>query len=307
MAGLGIKSPTIQGGNAAFHLPSSSSSASVSDDDDAPLPFPTALPRNDFLAANFHPATYLSELPYRHQTLDDLKSDLKESSAAISSELLELVNSNYTSFLSLGDELRGGDDKVEDVKMAILGFRRQVEEIKDRVRGRKDEVSTLNVELAGIRRDIEEGRRMLELDDRVAALEERLAVASLPSKSPAVEPDEDAWSLVTSNESDEDEDEDDSDLGGIPGTSSAKLSSLAGDYCLIEALADAIGRDLPFVQKMEARMARCRNTLLLDLNTALREARKAGDKGKTRLVKYLSLYGMLDAENEAIKALKGIS
>ena len=300
MAGLGIQSPTRQGANAAFHLPSSSSSATASDDDDAPLPFPTALPRNDFLAADFHPATYLSELPYRHQTLDDLKSDLRERSASISSELLELVNSNYTSFLSLGDELRGGGDKVEDIKMAMLGFRRQVEEIKSRVRTRKDDVTTLNAELAEVRRDIEQGRRMLELDDRVSALEERLVVASLPSRTPAADTDDDAWSLAASDESD---DEDDSDYTGLVGTSPSKLSSLAREYCLIEALAAAIGQDTPFVMKMEARMSQCRNTLLLDLNTALREARKAGEKGKTRLVKYLSLYGMLDAEKEAMKAL----
>ncbi|KAM0283754.1 hypothetical protein ACHAQH_002343 [Verticillium albo-atrum] len=294
MTGLGIQSPT-----AAFHLPSSSSSTS-SDDDDAPLPFPKALPRSDFLAPDFDPAYYLSNLPHRHQTLDDLKSDLRERSAAISAELLELVNSNYTAFLSLGDELRGGDDKVEDVKVAMLGFRRQVEEIKGRVRTRKEEVASLTGELGDVRREIETGRRMLELDDRISALEERLAVASLPGKPPAQ--DDDAWSVASSEDSDA---EDDEVYTGLVGTSPSKLSGLAHEYCIIEALADAVGRDTPFVVKMEARMTRCRNTLLLDLNAALKESRKAGDKGKPRLVKYLGLYGLLDAEAEAIKALKG--
>ncbi|KAH6692517.1 oligomeric golgi complex component, COG2-domain-containing protein [Plectosphaerella plurivora] len=304
MAGPGLKSPTKTPTTAAFHLPSSSSS-SASDDDDAPLPFPSALPRSDFLAPNFQPATYLSELPSRHQTLDDLKSDLRERSAAISAELLELVNSNYTSFLSLGDELRGGDDRVEDIKMAMLGFRRQVEEIKGRVGGRKAEVATLNTELANVRKDIEAGRRMLELDDRISELEERLAVASLPSSAPAKTDggDSDDWGLGSDDSDSESESGD--DYTGFLGTSPAKLSSFSRDYCMVEALANAIGRDTPFVIKAEARMARCRNTLLLDLNTALREARKAGEKGKQRLVRYLSLYAMLDAEAEAIKALKG--
>lgn len=302
MAGPGLKSPTKTPTTAAFHLPSSSSSSTS--DDDAALPFPSALPRSDFLVPGFQPATYLSELPSRHQTLDDLKSDLRERSAAISAELLELVNSNYTSFLSLGDELRGGDDRVEDIKMAMLGFRRQVEEIKGRVSGRKTEVAALNTELAGVRRDIEAGRRMLELDDRISELEERLAVASLPSGAPSKTGDGDDWSLFGSDDSDSDSESGDG-YADFLGSSPAKLSSFAGDYCIIEALANAIGRDKPFVVKMEARMTRCRNTLLLDLNTALREARKAGDKGKQRLVKYLGLYGMLDAEAEALKALKG--
>ncbi|KAM0328819.1 hypothetical protein ACHAQA_005234 [Verticillium albo-atrum] len=293
MTGLGIKSPT-----AAFHLPSSSSS--TSSEDDAPLPFPEALPRTDFLAPDFDPANYLSNLPHRHQTLDDLKSDLRDRSAAISTELLELVNSNYTAFLSLGDELRGGDDKVEDVKVAMLGFRRQVEEIKGRVRTRKEEVGGLTGELGDVRREIEAGRRMLELDDRVSALEERLAVASMPGKTPAQ--DDDAWSVATSEDSDA---EDDEVYTGLVGTSPSKLTALAHEYCIIEALADAVGRDTAFVFKVEARMTRCRNTLLLDLNAALKESRRAGDKGKSRLVKYLGLYGLLDAEADAIKALKG--
>ncbi|EEY20376.1 conserved hypothetical protein [Verticillium alfalfae VaMs.102] len=254
MTGLGIKSPT-----AAFHMASSSSSSNSSEDDDAPLPFPEALPRSDFLATDFDPASYLSNLPHRHQTLDDLKGDLRERSGPISAELLEPVNSNYTAFLSLGDELRGGRlTRLKDVKVVYAG---------------------------------------------VSALEEKLAVASLPGKVPAHDADDDdAWSVASSEDSDA---EDDEVYTGLVGTSPSKLSGLAHDYCIIEALADVTGRDTPFVTKMESRMMRCRNTLLLDLNAALKESRKAGDKGKSRLVQYLGLYGLLDAEAEAVKALKG--
>ncbi|PNH29990.1 hypothetical protein BJF96_g6788 [Verticillium dahliae] len=144
---------------------------------------------------------------------------------------------------------------------------------------------------------------MLELDDRVSALEEKLAVASMPGKAPAHDADDDdAWSVASSEDSDA---EDDEVYTGLVGTSPSKLSALAHDCCIIEALADVAGRNTPFVTKIESRMMRCRNTLLLDLNAALKESRKAGDKGKSRLVKYLGLYGLLDAEAEAIKALKG--
>ncbi|TDZ19461.1 hypothetical protein Cob_v007433 [Colletotrichum orbiculare MAFF 240422] len=297
MADLEVKSPARQ--QAAFHLASSSSS-SVNGGDDyddgAPLPFPAALPRSDFLALDFHPANYLSALPHRHQTLDDLKAELRDRSAAISAELLELVNSNYTAFLSLGNELKGGDERVESVRVAMLGFRRAVEEIKSRVRARGDEVGGLTGELREVRRGIEAGRKMLELDERVSALEERLALASLPGKDAR---EEDDWSADDS-ESDEEEEE------GLVNSSPAKLAGFAQDFCIIEALADAIGRDVQFVVKTEARMTRCRNTILLDLGTAMKEARKAGKKGQQRVVKYLGLYGLLGAQTEAIRALKSI-
>lgn len=292
---------------AAFHLPSSSGSSSmVGDDydDGAPLPFPAALPRSDFLAPDFHPANYLSALPHRHQTLDDLKAELRDRSAAISAELLELVNANYTAFLSLGNELRGGDERVENVRVAMLGFRRAVEEIKARVRTRGEEVQGLSGELREVRRSIEAGRKMLELDDRVASLEERLALASMPGKAAdedeEEEEQEEDWSADYSEESGVEQDD-----SGLVGSSPAKLAGFAQDYCIIEALADAIGRDVQFVVKTEARMTRCRNTILLDLGTAMKEARRAGQKGQPRVVKYLGLYGLLDAQTEAIKALKG--
>ncbi|WYZ38187.1 hypothetical protein EsH8_III_000101 [Colletotrichum jinshuiense] len=296
MANLGIQSPTRQ--TAAFHLPSSSSS-SAGDDDDAPLPFPAALPRSDFLAPDFHPANYLSALPHRHQTLDDLKAELRDRSAAISAELLELVNGNYTAFLSLGNELRGGDERVENVRVAMLGFRRAVEEIKVRVRSRGEEVQGLSDELREVRRGIEAGRKMLELDERVSALEERLALASMPGKCSGQDEEDDDWGTDS-----EDEDEEEDEVGGLVGSSPTKLAGFAQDYCIIEALADAIGREVQFVVKTEARLTRCRNTILLDLGTAIKEARKAGPKGQARVVKYLGLYGLLDAQAEAIRALK---
>ncbi|KAI1185837.1 oligomeric golgi complex component, COG2-domain-containing protein [Nemania serpens] len=278
-------------------LPSSPSLSTTSEpeNDDAPLPFPTALPRSDFLAPTFSAAEYLSSLPHRHQTLEDLRSDLRERSAAIGTELLELVNANYASFLGLGDELKGGEDRVEDVRVALLGFRRAVEEVRSRVRDRSVEVAGLTRELGSVGREIETGRKMLELDDRISALEGRLAVGSTGPDSDESDEDED-------DEDDEDEDE---EGDGLVGSSAAKLTQLADDYVAIDELADDIGRDAPLVRKMEERMVRCRNTLLLDLNAALKEAKKAGAPGRIKLLRLMGIYATLDAQAEAVKALKG--
>lgn len=317
--GLGLQlpkspAPRPTSSYSGFQLPSSSSSVDSDnndDDDDSALPFPTALARKDFLAPDFDAAAYLSSLfpsdadttsAHRHQTLEDLRSDLRDRSAAISTELLELVNSNYTSFLSLGDELKGGEDKVEDVRVALLGFRRAVEDIKEQVRRRRADVSDACAELTEVRAAIERGRRMLELDERVAALEARLAVDSLPKNA--------ADDIFNVDDSDEDDDAEGGFSGPAEeerifvGSSFAKLLSLTTEYRVIEQLVDSIGVEVPFAIKMGDRVAKCRNTLLLDLNTATKEAKNAGARGHSRMLKYLSIYPLLEAEENAIAVLK---
>lgn len=273
-------------------------SSSDEDDGDAPLPFPSALPRSDFLAADFQPAEYLSSLPQRHQTLEDLRSELRERSSAISVELLELVNNNYTAFLSLGDNLRGGDEKIEDVKVALLGFRRAVEEVRSRVSARGKDVDTLNKELGEVRTDIEVGRKMLELDERLSDLEHRLAIGSAKN----VEDD----TPFGGSSDDEGADESENDTGEpLIGSSPCRLAGFVRDLTIIDQLCDSLGRELPFAVKAEERALKCRDMVLIDLGNALREAKGAGTRGQTRLLKYLNLYRSLEAAGDAVMALKG--
>ncbi|VUC34072.1 unnamed protein product [Clonostachys rosea] len=291
--------------SAAFSFPSSTNTSPDGsdgpDDDDAPLPFPAALPRSDFLAPDFQPAAYLSALSHRHQTLEDLRSDLRERSAAISSELLELVNSNYTAFLSLGNDLRGGDDKVEDVKVALLGFRRAVEEVKEKVTQRKEQTAALNGELKGVRADIETGRELLELSDRLSTLEERLALDSLPSAAPK---QNQMWDSDIESSEDEEDEDGNSPAVSLRASSPAKLTISAHQCRYIMDMVETLDQDHPFVIKAEERLNRCRNTLLLDLGNALKEARAAGPKGKGRILRYLGVYRIIDAQNEAVKSLR---
>ncbi|KAL2163020.1 hypothetical protein VTH06DRAFT_6856 [Thermothelomyces fergusii] len=326
MSQLGLPTPASRPTSPHSHSPSRQaykahsdifSPSSDSDDDNSPLPFPAALSREDFLAPDFDPAAYLSALhtggpASRHQTLEDLRAELRDRSAAISAELLELVNANYTAFLGLGDELKGGEEKVEDVRVALLGFRRAVEELQGKVRERRVEVGRLNSELEGVREAIEMGRSMLELDGRVSGLERRLAVESSGKGGRKGEDDgekgedwEGDFDFGESEEGESDvEEEEGGEEPGFVSSSPSKLDALAKEYVLAEQLADSLGRDLPFVKKMEERMARCRNTILLDLSTALREARKAGSKGQERVLRYLGVYRTLDAQIEALKVLK---
>ena len=51
-------------------------------------------------------------------------------------------------------------------------------------------------------------------------------------------------------------------------------------------------------------MMRVRNTILLDLSTALKQTAGMGEEGKARLIKILSIYREFGAESEAVKVLK---
>jgi conserved oligomeric Golgi complex subunit 2 len=272
-----------------------------SSDDEDNLPYPEALPRSDFLSKDFEAPTYLSTLADRHQTLEDLRTDLRERSQALSQELLDLVNTNYEQFLSLGSDLKGGDEKVEDVRVGLLGFKRGVEDVRTKVRERKHEVETLLVEKKGIGKDIALGRKLLELEARLEDLEDRLMVSSLGRGTNGV--DEDAWS-----ESEDDEDDDDGPTadGIIGGTSTRKLRQLVLDYRHVDCLLDSIGREHPFVIAQDSRITRVRNTILLDLNSATKQAAALGEDGKVRLVKMLSLYREFGAGGEAVKLLRDL-
>jgi hypothetical protein len=274
---------------------------SISSDDEDNLPYPEALPRTDFLSPNFDAPTYLSTLSDRHQTLEDLRSDLRERSQALSKELLDLVNTNYEQFLSLGSDLKGGDDKVEDVRVGLLGFKRGVEDVRGKVRERKVEVEGLLSEKMGISKEIALGRKLLEVDARLEELEDRLMVSSLGRSTDGL--GENCWS--------ESEDEEDDDKGpvaenGIGGTSMRKFQRLVAECRQVEYLFTTIGKDHPFIIAQEPRLLRVRNTVLLDLSTVLKQAAAVGEGGKARLIQILSIYRDLGAGSEAIKVLKDL-
>ena len=323
-----------------FHLPSESESGDDNYNGDdgefgpEDLPFPTALSRKDFLAPTFDATAYLSSLfpseeggvsisAQRHQTLEDLRTELRERSSAISTELLELVNSNYTSFLGLGDELKGGDEKVEDVRVALFGFRRSVEDVQTRVRERRVAMGNACRELGAVRSSVNTGRRLLELDERVAQLEDRLAIADRSGgqdngdahQQGPRDPVDEAWDLESDEEEEEDDDEEDDgeDVGdddAFVASGPRKLATLARDLVLANQLADAVGHHIPLVKKADDRLAKCESTLLLDLSAAVKEARSVSSKAsaparaQARLLKLLAIYRILDRQDEIVRVLK---
>jgi hypothetical protein len=261
-----------------------------SDDEDT-LPYPVELARNDFLAPNFDAQTYLSSLRNRHQTLEDLRSDLRQRSQLLNRELLDLVNGNYEEFLSLGGDLKGGEEKVEAVRVGLLGFQREVEGIRKAVQDRARETGELLQEKKGLRKETVLGRALLEVHERLEELEEKLGIKTREGE----EDDED----------DEDDEEDEaSDLESSPYASAAKrLRKQSEQYLLIVCQSSKIGPSHPFLISLQPRVDEVRKTLILDLSASLRQAKSSNDK--SAVLSLSQVFGALDAQSDALKVLKG--
>ncbi|KAL9577924.1 MAG: hypothetical protein Q9212_006054 [Teloschistes hypoglaucus] len=263
-----------------------------SDSGEDSLPYPKPLSRGAFLTPDFDPATYLSTLRNRHQTLEDLRAELRDRSQHISKELLDLVNEDYQDFLSLGSSLQGGDEKVEEVRLGLLGFKRDVEGLKAKVDERRREVQHLVAEKKEIRRQMQLGRTLLEMDQRLQDLERNLMITS-----GGLHPVDQAG--VEDIELGDSGDEGDEGEGGSAAVS--RLRQHAQRYLLIQRMIKHVGPQHPFVVNQELRMERLRNTILLDLGNALRQS-VAGDHEE--VTKILEMYRDLNEPQEVLKILK---
>lgn len=266
-------------------------SPSFGSDDEDTLPYPAELARNDFLAPYFDAQTYLSSLRNRHQTLEDLRSDLRQRSQLLNRELLDLVNGNYEEFLSLGGDLKGGEEKVEGVRVGLLGFQREVEGIRKAVQDRARETGELLQEKKGLRKEIVLGRALLEVHERLEELEEKLGIKTKEGE----EDDEDDG---------EDEEDDTSDLESSAYASAVKrLRKQSEQYLLIVCQSSKIGQSHPFLVSLQPRVDEVRKTLILDLSASLRQAKSSNDGNA--VLGLSQVFGALDAQSDALKVLKG--
>ncbi|KAI9847928.1 MAG: hypothetical protein M1837_001445 [Sclerophora amabilis] len=282
-----------------FYFGGSDSSSDLEDDN---LPYPKPLARSSFLTPEFSPTVYLSSLHNRYQTLEDLRTELRTRSQDLSKELLDLVNTNYQDFLTLGSSLHGGEEKIEEVRVGLLGFKRDVEGVRKKVDEKEKEVGRLVGERSRLREDISIGRGLLEVRSRLEELE---ALLMVDSDKRTIKPDEGESDYSdTDNESDEEMDEVDStDVGSM---STIRLHKLAQKYLYITHLVGELGSEHPFLIAHESRMIRLRNTLLLDLGTALKQAKGGGQEMSGRLLKIMSVYKDIDEAGEAVRILREI-
>ena len=200
------------------------------------------------------------------------------------------MNDDYRAFLSLGGSLKGGKERVEEVRVGLLGFRREVEGLRESVGRRRREAVRLAEERKGVQRAVRLGRGLLEVETRLEELEASLGVGG-----------EETLALEFSDSEDE-EDGEEGKEGEL--VSAGKLTMRVRHYVGIERLRDKFGEEHPFLESLRGRMAKARETLLLDLATGLKQSRANEDKLRT--LQILELYDKLEAPADAIKTLKTI-
>ncbi|KAL4972091.1 oligomeric golgi complex component, COG2-domain-containing protein [Aspergillus desertorum] len=278
----------------------------ASDDDTSGLPFPQPLSRDSFLSPDFNPTTYLSSLTNRHQSLEDLRQELRDLDQLLSRELLDLVNENYQDFLSLGSALQGGEEKVEQVRVGLLAFQRDIQSIRDKVEARQREVAELLKEKKRLRANANIGRALLEFADRVEELEKKLMIGGQTPQKPAELSDTDSDFLESEADEDETEDEDRGD-NAPPLVSLKRLERHLQKYVYLTRLASRIGDEHPFILAQQQRMSKIRSALLLDLKKALEQAKQAREKRDTRTLAVLRLYKLMGEDTSAVSALKDLT
>lgn len=273
------------------------------------MPFPKPLSRTSFLAPEFDPATFLSTLTNRHQTLEDLRLELRELSQGLNKELLDVVNENYQDFLSLGGALHGGEEKVEEISVGLLGFQRDVAAIHAKIEARKAEMEILLQEKKAYRVKANIGRALLDISERIEELEQRLMIVNTKKSNGIATSSEDPESDLDYFDSDNtDSDSDSQEEGDESALISVKrLENHVQKYVYLKSESERIGQNHPFIVGQQPRLESIRSTLLLDLDTALKQSRKGGTKDENRTVKVLRLYDLLKAESSAVSALKQLS
>ncbi len=205
------------------------------------------------------------------------------------------MNENYQDFLSLGSSLKGGDEKVEEVRLGLLGFKREVEGLRSKVDGRRKEVEELVEERKRIRENVQMGRRLLEVERKIGDLEARLMLASTGPREAEVN---DEGSVLSESDEESDEEPESNGIGIV------RLRRHMEQYRYIKGLVERIGPQHPFLVKQEERVLRLKQTVLLDLNNALKQAVAGGDDMRGDLLKLLGIYKQMGEANEAMQVLK---
>lgn len=207
--------------------------------------------------------------------------------------------------------------------MGLLGFRRDVEGLKNKVRERRREVEELLDEKIRIAKHIQLGRGLLEVEGRISELETRLMVKTSNHEDgdqrprPRSEHELNADTNVSEDDGDgsDEDDEDEADFHLGPGVSSiSQIKRHAERYMYIQKVVQRLGPQHPFLVRLQDRIIRLRQTVLLDLNNALKAAVAVQsapptgginnqDKGRG-LIKILAIYRDIGEAEEALKILR---
>ncbi|KAF8460675.1 oligomeric golgi complex component, COG2-domain-containing protein [Kalaharituber pfeilii] len=280
------------------------------------LPFPQPLSRAAFsvhTAPHFSPAEFLATLRNRHQTLEDLRLELRNRSRDLERELVELVNRDYADFVGLGRSLGDGENKVEDLRVGLLQFRREVEALQGKLAGVERDMRKELAKRKGVRAEKNFVKSLLGITQRLDDLEMLLILnndgdtAANGNEQDAGRPEVFAIPDIFGSGAD--------GLNDIP-----RLERLVDAYlCLkhvISKLPPGTAENHVFMKPQMQRLNRVRKTILLDLGTAMRGVASPAEEGmileaeearrKEKVLKLMDLFLGIGEQAEAVRILKEV-
>ena len=213
----------------------------------------------------------------------------------------------------MGRSLRGGEERVEEVRVGLLGVLREVEGLAEKVRERGGAVGGLAEERRRVRGQVVFGRGLLELERRVGGLEGGLGVKGVvegeangdgagEGEEARGEDDgfvEEGEGLDDGDDDEEEDEEDDDDMVLMK-----RLRRRMEQFVIIQRLAERLGEEHPFVAAREERRERLRKTLLLDMGNAMKRAVETdGETGEKELY-MLKTYDLMGEPGECMTVLK---
>jgi conserved oligomeric Golgi complex subunit 2 len=200
----------------------------------------------------------------------------------LNKELLDLVNDNYQDFLSLGSTLSTGEEKVEEVRVGLLGFQRDLLSIKGKVDARRNEVAQLLEEKRGLKQDIRVGRALLEIAERLDYLEERLLIVPRAKGGLGrVQKEVDLDDGYESEDLTEDSQEDQSDNDSESKNKHQRLQRLVERCMVIRVLLDRHPQTAAFIRDQDERLREVQATLRLDIEATLKQEADLGADSST--------------------------
>lgn len=182
-------------------------------------------------------------------------------SQSLSKELLDLVNENYQDFLSLGSTLRGGEEKVGEIRVGLLGFQRDLTSVRDNVERRREKVAALVDEKKRTIKQIQVGKSLLEIAERVKHLEASLMIGGTTDGAQGVHGE----TKDLSDESDKDAED-----GGM---ALHRLQCHVEQYLILRLQLRRHNPTQPYILNQSDRISRIRSTLYLDLEGALKHCK----------------------------------
>lgn len=199
---------------------------------------------------------------------------------SLNKELIDLVNDNYTDFLSLGEKLKGGEERIEEVRVGLLGFQRDVTSVRSLVSERSTEVKTLLEEKRNLRKTIRTAQTLLEIDERIEDLEIRVGIAKhtvrMVSLDNAAEHEDEQmgdfkewseeWTGDENLSNSSAEEEHPNDLSEIPLQLKKRLHQLR----ILALLSKKCGETHPFILAQRDRVSQIKDALKKDLESAVR-------------------------------------